>query len=258
VNKAEGCTTAVILAGGEGQRVGRVGALLPKGLLPVSQEGTLISHLIDQLRTCKPERIVISTSPENHSIYSSFLKKYVRLNEEECCSIQLLRNDKHQHGPIAALGAVVERYQSDRYVIALSDVHLTPNPFNKLAPQTRNSLIVSKHKPNSGGVVLCRGKKVVRLCYHPLHMDDKAEYLICSWSGSLLISHEALPYLLDCAKCSRSCDPLENWINAAISAEIDFNWIMIENFINVNKWEDFRRCINRPTRNPAQSLNRKP
>jgi dTDP-glucose pyrophosphorylase len=117
--------TVIILAGGQGVRLGRLGQLTSKALLVTYDRPLLIRHL-DQLVEANFRQIVISTNPTHHPSIHALVNSY---HPEQDAHIHVLENPAHLIGPIEALYEVVKRTETRRCLMVLVDEFVRGNSF---------------------------------------------------------------------------------------------------------------------------------
>jgi NDP-sugar pyrophosphorylase family protein len=225
----------VILAGGTASRFGHVTRILPKCLLPISASETLLTRCLNHLRAADFDNVIISTSPEQYPILDIALRRYVA---GAALSIELLSNETHALGPLAALRRVLEQVIEPFVLLALSDIAFTGNPFVGLTPP-RNLLMgcqPARMATPSSGFLLVRDGVVNDLSYSSLVGDDCAY-----WPGVAMFERSlVLPYL-DRAASVRA--PLETVFEMAIRDGAGFEWTECPAFVNVNTPADWRACL---------------
>jgi NDP-sugar pyrophosphorylase family protein len=241
-------TTAIVLAGGKGSRIGEIGSLVPKAMLAVSSDETLLSRLLDQLIFARVQRIIISTSRQYGAILSYFLENYLARRNRNCVepprNINIFVNKSHDVGPIPALNTVVRENKSPSYLLCLSDIFFVRNPFVGLQPlldSGLNSLLVTKYVPGRGGVVVAKSGCVTRISKsHPQEMRQSSSKLY-NWTGSAIFRSDVAKYLCEFA-ASAGTSPLEEVFNFALLHSCCLSVSLVNDFVNVNKFHELLEC----------------
>lgn len=246
------CCTAVILVGGQASRFGRLGQLIPKGLLPVSEYQTILSRIMDQLIEAQIDQIIISASRENFDFFKCFVKNYIEIGIPVSNSkVELLLNEKHIYGPLAALGYALSTVNSDSYLLCLGDIFYSANPFIQLvfdikAGVIRNYLLAYPVSDNEslkeGGILCTNGEllaEIYKFFFNFLNKHNAyASYKKYLWSGSALFDASVKNDLHDLV-CLSQETILENLFSFSIARERKFYVRAVEKFVNVNSYSDF-------------------
>lgn len=194
----------IVLSGGQAKRFDQLGLLLPKSLLPASNQQTLLSRNLDFLNQLHGAT-VISTSPMFFDYLSCFIRQYNLLNLKKnyaTSSITLMKNEQHEIGPVEAfLRAVCEQSSQQnfkKFLLILSDIFFQSTPFTETLLYSTiwhddlNYLWVRKPLNereilNSTGIVEIEEGNVLRLYQSNKDCSDKANSCKSLWSGTTLL-----------------------------------------------------------------------
>src|SRR3989344_5081767 len=91
--------TLIILAGGKSTRLGAIGELIPKSLLPI-YEISLLEKQIEEAFSAGIERVIIST----HPIFESIITKLIK---HKNYGVSIISNALHAYSSFAALAYVI-------------------------------------------------------------------------------------------------------------------------------------------------------
>jgi NDP-sugar pyrophosphorylase family protein len=246
----------IILVGGKATRLSTLGQLIPKALLPISNEQTLLSRIIDQLIEAEFKKIVVSSSLYNFNFFREFIARYKLVKEDLIksyqCEIQILPNDFHHYSPIQAFYYAINQVNSEYYILCLGDIFYFKNPFINLdmymKKQNQNYLFIHHNSVKSnlkkGGIALVKEELIDKLYYHYqncLHLND---LIMASWSGGAIFNFCVKEDIEDFIKMNNS-PILEDYLNFSIDRGQKFYPIPVEKFINVNNYADFIKVISR-------------
>lgn len=123
--------TVVILAGGQGSRLRRLGRFVSKASLIAYDQPLLLRHL-DHLIEAGLRRVIVSTNPLHYPLIDLMLTNYRASVEREGITdadITLLNNPMHTVGPTEALLYAAERVGTRRTLIVLVDEFIRGNSF---------------------------------------------------------------------------------------------------------------------------------
>ena len=232
---------AILLAGGEGTRLGQVGRLLPKCLLPISTEETLLSRNVEQLVRAQVKEIVISASPGNFRMIQAFTQPLSRELRQQAVNLRVIKNAAHRSGPISALAAILNQNVRPAYLLALADIAFEQNAFTSLggAATTQNVLAVSDREPGRGGIVIVRETHVLALHYRndAIPLAKRGTY---NWTGAACFSCRAARVIAVCAASAET--PLEFAFSSLLSNSETLRIIKVPKFVNVNNFADLDRA----------------
>lgn len=152
--------TAIILAGGQGTRLGRLGQLTNKAMLIAYDRPLLIRHL-DHLVEAGFDRIVVSTNPNHYPAIAGLVKEY---RPHRPVDIEVLNNPAHFTGPIEALQVVVGLVSTRRCLMVLADEYVLDNGFTAFAEHidedddyTAIAPVIDPRELKRGGYAHCSG-----------------------------------------------------------------------------------------------------
>ena len=155
--------TAIILAGGQGVRLGRLGQLTSKALLVTYDRPLLIRHL-DHLIEANFRRIVVSTNPAHYPPIHALVASY---RPDTPAEISVLENPAHLTGPIEALYEAVKQTQTRRCLMVLVDEFVRGNGFLAFRDKvvdgddyTAIAPVMDASELQRGGYVSCRGSLI--------------------------------------------------------------------------------------------------
>lgn len=237
---------AIILAGGSGTRMGHVGRLLPKALLPIRSDATLLTRLIEQLAEVGISRIIVSTTPIQFDLLSEFVKDYSHMRElapgSPPVSITVQENDAHSVGPVPALAAAIRAHPASSYILCLSDIFYYECTFHSLvraAIRGENAMLVGEYADGRGGVVFSKSGVALRLSYQWVRGSTNSS--IYNWTGAAAFGHETLGDL-DRFSTEAADVPLEDLFQYLIDARHRFGVLVGGSFINVNDFASYLAC----------------
>jgi dTDP-glucose pyrophosphorylase len=114
-----GYETALILSGGRGTRLGRVGEILPKCLVPVFDQLLLVRH-IEQCRRAGARRVFVSISKASYPVLQAVIEQLAPDGIEISCIVE--------DEPLGASGGFLachERIGDAGTIVVLGDVYVT-------------------------------------------------------------------------------------------------------------------------------------
>jgi len=219
-------TTAVIMAGGKGARIGAMEGDLPKCLLPVAGEQPLLTRQIDQMQIAGITDILVCCSVANADIIRPFLKKGARAVACENCKL----------GPLPALAEVLTCVSTSLLLLSLADIYFMESPFAKLHHHHEACLVTGTDRQGSTGGVTCNEELVLSISYHP-EVNQ-----IRHWTGVFLFHKDRIPAL------SHNLDtyhdaPIEDWIQDLVDGGMRCTWIDGGAFVNVNRMADYQYLL---------------
>ena len=127
-------TTVVILAGGQGMRMGELGGLVAKTSLVV-YDLPLIVRVFHHLSEHSFTRVIVST---NHTFYTplQMLVESYLTNERlpgQSSDVEVVENPAHEDGPLPALAWILQHVTTRRTLMYLADEFQVDNPFESFA-----------------------------------------------------------------------------------------------------------------------------
>ncbi len=243
----------ILLSGGKAKRFKQLGLLLPKPLLPASNQQTLLSRNLDFVRQLSGTKVV-STSPAFFDYLSCFMRQYNLLNLEKNhkpASIVLAKNEQHEIGPVEAfLKIICEQFSQQRFekfLLFLSDIFFQENPFagilfcSAIWHDDLNYLWVKepldeKEILSSTGIAEVKEGKVIRL--YLSNKDCLSTPNSCKnlWSGIALFRAACRPKIQIFVNKFQGASE-EDLINMLINEGEIFKPIFCPHFINVNCYQ---------------------
>lgn len=231
--------SAIILAGGLSSRVGKIGQIVPKCLLPVSRDETLLTRLINQLNEIKPEEIIISTSERQFEILSAAVRNIDSRGHN--APPRVILNPLHVLGPGPALGYALQQTNAALTVTCLSDIFFEHSPFRNIGNTENITLICSPLDSFSGGVVEHSKGVVSGLIYSRAEFKPDPAKSYHNWTGASIIGSHAKWTVENC--CNVGSAPLEHLFIRSICSGITVRLIETGYFRNINTFDDYRRCL---------------
>lgn len=234
--------TAIVLAGGEGSRVGLVGRLLPKCMLPISSQDTLLSRLLAQLSESGVAQIVVSTSPEHYDLLRVFIKRVVGVLRFRA-EVSLFCDSTHKFGPVPALAEAMRRHPSEAYVLGLADILFTESPFLRpvVDGDAGGTLIVSTLESGRGGVASTEHGRVCRLTYDAKRAVRANGEQVYNWTGAAYFTQRLAQHAIERGPAMIH-RPLEELFNDAICTGHVLSYAQTGAFVNVNSFDDLLAC----------------
>jgi NDP-sugar pyrophosphorylase family protein len=178
----------VVLAGGQGVRMGRLGQLVSKAML-IAYDQPILIRLLRQIITAGFSRILISTDPGHYQQLRALITEYVvSARTEAASSIEVISNPAHEKGPIEAFGKAVEYVGDSRCMMCLGDIFFRDNPFVAFANVDAEDDYLGVAEPVvpadllQGGLVYCRDGTVEAVVECPQSDSKKGK----RWSGVAL------------------------------------------------------------------------
>jgi hypothetical protein len=123
--------TVVILAGGQGSRLKRLGRLISKASMVVYDQPILARHL-DHLLEAGFRRIIVTTNPLHYPALSTIVQAYSLILQQEGiqdADIQVLNNPDHAAGPTEGLLTALRAVATPRCFMVLVDEFIRANSF---------------------------------------------------------------------------------------------------------------------------------
>src|SRR5262245_43046471 len=231
----------LILAGGDGTRIGRLGRLLPKPLMAISPQQTPLSRLLDQLLSLPHAHAIVSTAPAWSSYLTAFVERYVLHRERNGTGnpdLTVEINAAHAVGPISALSYLAERYNSEHYLICLADIVFLTNPFARFTSgMFKNAVVTAPFEADRGGVAASRAGTLHEIFHHDAEcaFDQGLEH--SNWTGLACLPAAALK-----THAGPHDQVLEEMINAHVAQGSRVEVCEGPQFINMNGPNDLRRC----------------
>jgi NDP-sugar pyrophosphorylase family protein len=236
---------AIVLAGGNGTRIGPLGSVLPKCLLAVSRHETLLTRLLSQLLNAGHTHVVVSTSPSQYPLLSSFVERtvdaWIAAGSADF-TVDVFSNPAHGRGPLPALAEAVSGHVSQEYVLALADIMFSANPFTSAASKDSDGqLVVGPYEAGRSGIVLTHAAFVSRLLYRwPAQSGPTGEAAL-NWTGAARFGADVASEIVAFASGADG-QPLEAAFNSVLSRGYALSYAETGRFVNVNVFEDLAVC----------------
>ena len=174
----------LILAGGKGSRMRRIGNYLPKALLPVYNQPLILDQL-DSFLKQSVRRIFISF-PED---FCCFLQDRI-INQVQTASRITIIPDAKQEGPMNALLDIKDTYRLSQFLLILGDIYcedkrdyfcgLHTKKIDKTNPVVQIQRIISRKK-FSGCSVMLDNRRLVKEIHDKPGVDEiKSNF---EWTG---------------------------------------------------------------------------
>lgn len=247
MNILDKCTT-VVLVGGQAKRFGELGFLLPKGLLPVSEEQTLLSRNLDFLVEAGVSKVIISTSPENYSVFQFLLNRYLQLPRisNQNTKIELVQNEAHHYSSLTGFYEISKNLPSEYCMMYLGDMFFLENPLSWLRNSADINLrvnwilscsSVTLDDLKRGGLALVEDG-ICRELFLKKDSITVESQRFHSWSGIALFN-EATKCELSQYVNTINSKVEEDFINYCINRGRIFYNAPLGRFINVNSYSDY-------------------
>lgn len=185
----ENCTV-IVLAGGQGMRMGSVGRLNSKASLVVYNQ-VLLLRLIEQITHSEFEKVIIST---NHKHYDEIIKLVDETNGAKT-TIKVIANDDHEKSALHAFKKAIVGCEDGCFLLVLADIYFFDNPFvyfsENLEPHKILMGVAVPDEPKElsmGGVVQIKDNEITLIKEKP----SKAKGTELRWSGLTLLSKDTI------------------------------------------------------------------
>jgi NDP-sugar pyrophosphorylase family protein len=123
--------TAIVMAGGQGSRLRRLGRFMSKAALVAYDQPMLMRHL-DHLLEAGFRKVIVSTNPLHHPTLDALMTNYaetIRAEGVADADLRLLNNPAHLIGPTEGLRGAVAHITTRRTLIVLVDEFMRGNPY---------------------------------------------------------------------------------------------------------------------------------
>jgi dTDP-glucose pyrophosphorylase len=128
--------TVIILAGGQGLRMGGLGQLMAKTTL-VAYDWPLLIRALHQMGEHGFSKVIISTSATFYTQLTSLVASYIVSTQNrdlpKPADIQVILNLEHENGPLPALAEALKHVNTRRCLLYLADEFQVGNPFPAFA-----------------------------------------------------------------------------------------------------------------------------
>jgi NDP-sugar pyrophosphorylase family protein len=191
--------TVILLAGGQGLRMGGLGQLTAKTAL-VAYDWPLLIRALHQMGEHGFSNIIISTNSTFYSQLTSLVASYSAAAQTRSlptpANIQVILNPEHEKGPLPALAEALKYVQSGRCLLYLADIFQIGNSlaaFADVADDKFDYLGAASpfepHELKRGGLVYARGQEVYSIVEKP--QPTPAEDAL-RWNGIALFNRDLL------------------------------------------------------------------
>ncbi|MDX2136656.1 MAG: nucleotidyltransferase family protein [Chloroflexota bacterium] len=133
--------TVIIMAGGQGSRLKRLGRFVSKAALIVFDQPMLMRHL-DHLLEAGFHSILISTNPLHYPMLDALVSSYRETIASEGIAdadLRVLNNPAHVDGPTEGLLAALRHVHTPRALMVLVDEFIRSNSFGAFAERVTDS-----------------------------------------------------------------------------------------------------------------------
>ncbi|MHA3771305.1 NTP transferase domain-containing protein [Verrucomicrobiota bacterium sgz303538] len=256
VGKVSSSIAAVIMAGGKGTRLGQLGSLLPKCLLPLGNNATLLSRLIKQFQSAGIDKAAICCSPENHVQVEAFIEAAGEPTEKSLEKIHAVSCSNTQHGPLPALAEIAASLSAEWFLLCMADIFFQMRPYDNLTalvasqPDIDGFVITGADQMPVGGwgtgAVVCEGSSVRAISYRPFAPEQQLAGDIRQWSGSFLFRASLIADLLERVDEYHGA-PYEAWLQGLLDRGARCEWIDAGPFVNVNSTREYEFLVHHDT-----------
>lgn len=228
-------TALVILAGGQGSRMGFLTDLVPKPILHALDEPILIRQ-IRQAQTAGLKNIVVTTTDEYFKVIDQELKRFN-------VKVKLLRNPKHYLGSLPALLYILSKINKERIIMSFSDIYFLENPYAyilKYVDTDANHCIgvssaFHKKELSNGGIVFTNKRKgVTEIVEKPLINNNRGS----RWNGLAIFNRDDKFHLKNFLKISKPGSPEGEFFEYLRKLNITMKSVLCPDFININEPSD--------------------
>jgi NDP-sugar pyrophosphorylase family protein len=232
--------TVLIFCGGEGLRMGRLGAHYAKTLL-VAHDTPLLCRLLDQLYSAGFETIVASTTPRFERQITEAVQGYQAVRRSANVRAQVVVSEAQRRGVLVGLEELLDRFATTRCLICLGDIFFLANPFLRCRDQVRAehdvlgvATVGVETELRQGGIVDQDAGKVYRVIERPtgtLALTGQP----ARWSGVALIDRvRAMKDLATFLPDAPADSPPGDFFEFQRAQGRDFRCIHGSDFVNVN------------------------
>jgi len=221
--------TLVILAGGESTRLGAIGKLIPKSLLPI-YETSLLEKQMEEAFAAGIERVIISIHP-------TFKSKITKLIKRKNYGVTIFPNALHAHSSFAALAHVIREMRLlESIFVSLADIYFLSNPFSNTIATNENKTCLflaepfHKNELMLGGIAFIEKERIVKIVAEPISNNSQG----LRWSGLCLIASEHQKFLFDYTHERTDEFPPEDFFSHLLDNEEEVLWYKTTDFINNN------------------------
>src|SRR5262245_27153482 len=197
--------TVIVLAGGQGLRMGGLGQLMPKTAL-VAYDWPLLIRALHQMGEHGFSNVIISTSPTFYTQLTALVGSYIVTTQNRDlptpANIQVILNLEHEKGPLPALAEALKHVHTGRCLLYLADEFQVGNPFPAFADAVSDDAdylgVVAPFDPRElkrGGLVYAHDNgEAYSIVEKP---DPNAGSNGLRWNGVALFNHQLAEDLAD-------------------------------------------------------------
>lgn len=233
--------TAIVMAGGQGSRLRRLGRFMSKAALVAYDQPMLMRHL-DHLLEASLRRIMVSTNPLHYATLDALVTNYgetIRAEGIADADLRVLNNPAHLMGPTEGLQGAVVHVTTRRTLIVLVDEFMRSNPYTVYAGHMAGdreyggvAALYDASETLRGGYVTVRDGRIVSYVEKTGILD--AEGLPST--GTLLVTTEVLrDDLARFIAVSPAASSIGDFLEYRVSALGREVWTVEEpDFVNIN------------------------
>jgi|YNPBryulayer2012_1023412.scaffolds.fasta_scaffold02362_1 dTDP-glucose pyrophosphorylase len=233
-----GCTV-IVLAGGQGKRMGRLGRFSAKAALSAYDQPLLL-RLINQIHVAGFQRVMVSTDPVHFSQLKALISSYMERDagtNSHSFDIQVFENSAHSNGALEALAEVLRHIKTSRCLMCLGDIFFRDNPFLRLVAEVNGihtclgvAQPVDPYELMQGGIVRCHDQEIVAVIERPqpAYGDE------LRWSGIALFGRELGSDLEAFLEETPNDSPLGDLFEFYRKRGHLLRAILVPDFVNVN------------------------
>jgi dTDP-glucose pyrophosphorylase len=189
--------TVIILAGGQGLRMGGLGQLMAKTTL-VAYDWPLLIRALHQLGEHGFSKVLISTNSAFYTQLTTLVASYTNAELSQflptLTDIQVILNAEHDKGPLPALAEALKYVNTRRCLLYLADIFQVDNSLAAFAAVVEDdvdylgtAIPFEAREMKRGGLVYVNGQEVTAIVERP---DEHASSDALRWNGIALFNHQ--------------------------------------------------------------------
>src|SRR5258708_7879402 len=189
--------TVIILAGGQGIRMGGLGQLMAKSTL-VAYDWPLLIRALHQLAEHRFSKVLISTNSTFYTQLTTLVASYITAAQTKQLptptDIQVILNPEHDKGPLPALAEALKYINTRRCLMYLADIFQVENSlaaFAHVAADDADYLGAAKvsepREIRRGGLLYANGLDIYAVVERP---DPNANNDALRWNGIALFNRQ--------------------------------------------------------------------
>jgi len=227
----------VILAGGNGSRMEKIGKIAPKPLLFAFDEPLIIRH-IRYAQEAQIKNVIVSTSPQHYPCFSKALAHW------DIRGVRLVKNQAHATGPLPALLKIMDSLNSRKLLLSLADIFFLNNPYHEISQDNEPysyrlgfSPTFHKRELSLGGILFTKPnqKDLTRIVKKPVKENRDG----FRWNGLAYFDVSQTRALSDFLDRYPKISSLEDFFEYLRQIKnVSFRLYKCPDFINVNRPED--------------------